>query len=84
MAGDLPRHPSATPKGQNPEGQNLENIAGTSRVPEPEIPHRPGKGLVQPEEPVTQDHTKGGNDQGYYEDDYYPTAAKLEIERLKQ
>lgn len=84
MDGDLPRRPSTTPEGQNPEGQNLENIAGSSRVPKPEIPHRPGKGPMMPEDPANQTYTKGGDDEGEYDEGYYPLTAEEEVEILRK
>ena len=84
------RRPSATPKGPNPKGQNSGtaanpgNVAGGSNVPELQVPRRHGKDPVQPEEPAYQDYTEEGDDQGYFEGDYFTTEADLEIERLKR
>ena len=56
MAGDLPRRPSATPEGPNPQGQNPGpaanpgNVAGGSNVHETEVPRRTGKELILPED----------------------------------
>ena len=34
--------------------------------------------------PAYQDYTEEGDDQGYFESDYYPTEVDLEIERLRK
>ena len=36
------------------------------------------------EEPANQDFTEEGGDQGYLKGGYFPTAANVEIERLKR
>ena len=78
MAPDLPsRRPSATPEGQNPQGPNPEsdvnpgNIAGGSNVPEPQVPRRNGKDPMLPKDPTYQDYAEEGDDQGYFEGDYF-------------
>ena len=53
-------------------------------MPEPQAPRRNCKDPMLPEDPAYQDYTEEGNDQGYFETDYFPTAVDLEIERLKQ
>ena len=53
-------------------------------MPEQQVPRRDGKDPVQPEEPAYQDYTEEGDDQGYFEGDYFTTEADLEIERLKR
>ena len=79
MAGDPPRRPSATPEGKNPEGQNPGDNA-----PDSEVPRRLGKEPMIPKDIADQGYTEGGDDEGYYEDDYYPTAVKIEVELLRQ
>ena len=37
-----------------------------------------------PEDPANRNYTEEGDDQGYFEDDYFPTDAELEVERLRQ
>lgn len=53
-------------------------------MPEPQVPRRNGKDPMLPEDPAYQDYTEEGDDQGYYEGDYFPTEANFEIERVKQ
>lgn len=90
MAGDLPRCPSATPEGHNPQEQNPGhtanpgNIAGGSNVPEPEVTRRTGKEPMLPKDPANQDRTEGGDDEGYYDDGYYPITTEDEVEILRQ
>ena len=36
-----------------------------------------------PDETADQDYTKGGDDEGYYEDDYHPTNAERELELVR-
>ena len=79
MAGDPPRRPSATPEGKNLEGQNPGD-----NVPDSEVPRRPGKEPMIPEDTADQGYTEGGDDQGYYEDYYYPMDAEREVELLRQ
>lgn len=91
MVRDLPpRRPSATPEKPNPQGQNSGpvvnpgNVAGGSNVHRTEVTRRTGKEPILPEDPTNQNYTKGGDDQGYYKGDYFPTDAHLEVERLRQ
>ena len=37
-----------------------------------------------PDEIANQGYIEGGDDEGYYEDDYYPTDAEREMELLRQ
>ena len=37
-----------------------------------------------PEDPANQDYTEGGDDEGHYEDAYYPQITEEEIAFLKQ
>ena len=90
MAGDLPpRRPSANPEGQNPQGlnpgptANPGNIAGGSNVPEPQVPRRNCKDLMLPEDSSYQDYIEKGDEQGYFEGDYFQINAKLEVETLR-
>lgn len=83
------RRPSATLEGPNPLGQNPgananpANIVEGSHVPEQHIPIRHGKDPVVPEGLTNQGFTEEGDDQGYVEGGYLPTAADVEIEKLK-
>ena len=54
----LPRR-SNTPEGQKPNGDNAE------------VPRRPGKEPMRPNEADNHGYTEGGVDQGYYDDDDY-------------
>lgn len=74
MAGEPPRRPSTTPEGQNPGGNN---------VPESDVPRRPGKEPMIPDEIADQGYTEGGDDHEYYEDDYYPNDVNRVNELLR-
>lgn len=37
-----------------------------------------------PDETIDQGYTEGGDDEVYYEDDYYPTDAERELELMRQ
>ena len=43
-----------------------------------------GRSLWCNDETVDQGYTEGGDDEGYYEDDYYPTDTDREVELLRQ
>lgn len=47
-------------------------------VPESEVLRRPGKEPMVPDETSEQGYTEGGDEEGYYENDYYPTNAERE------
>ena len=72
MAGTTPQW-SDTPEGQNPDGDNAE------------VPRRPRKEPMRPNETIDQGYTEGGTDQGYYDDDdYHQTEVEKENELLRQ
>ena len=53
-------------------------------MPEPQVPRRNGKDPMLLEDPANQDYTEEGDDQGYFEGDYFQTDADWEVERLRQ
>lgn len=90
MVGYLPpRRPSATLEGPNPQGPNPGhvanpgNVVGGSNMPEPQVPRRNGEDPMLPKDLAYQDYTEEGDDQGYFEGDYFQTDAELEVETLR-